>query len=661
MYKLEKFVYLFDKEILKGQNLLINTNYNLPTSDKFYFKNAIINLKYKSFLGNDAVIKVKKDIFDDLNNDPRIVGVSATGNKDEVKINKGVFTSCKQNENCTPWSIQAKEIVHDKNKKEIIYKNALLKIYDFPVLYFPKFFHPDPTVNRRSGFLRPQINNSNTLGTSYSTPYYSVLDTNKDFTFNPFIFENNLQMVQKEYREINKNSKLQANFGFVNNYKSNIDVKKNSIFNLFLNYDLDLKLKKFNSSNFFLYIEKVTNDTFLKVFDTHLQDNKLKPTDNNNLKSEVKILLDNENYSFDTGIVSYENLQKSNNDRYEYIFPYYNYATTLSNNFFNGTVSLLSSGNNILNNTNTLKSNINNKIIFDSKEFILLNGIESFFQINTKNLNSVGKNNLEYKSSPQVELMSELNVNIKYPLLKKNENFVNYLTPKALIKINPSDMKNYYSLDRTINVNNIFDNDRLGIGDTLEAGKSLTLGLDFKKESLKDLNKFLEIKLASVIRDQEEKFIPKKSTLNKKNSNLFGSISNNFSNFFNVKYNFALDKNLNNIEYNDLSTTLFVENFKTEFNFLEESGAMGNSSFLENKTSINFDEQNFITFKTRRNRKLNLTEYYDFVYEYKNDCLTAGIKYKKTYYEDRDLRASENLFFTISLIPLTNYEQKIEQ
>ena len=122
-----------------------------------------------------------------------------------------------------------------------------------------------------------------------------------------------------------------------------------------------------------------------------------------------------------------------------------------------------------------------------------------------------------------------------------------------------------------------------------------------------------------------------------------------------------MDKNLNNIEYNDLSTTLFVENFKTEFNFLEESGAMGNSSFLENKTSINFDEQNFIIFKTRRNRKLNLTEYYDFVYEYKNDCLTAGIKYKKTYYEDRDLKPSENLFFTISLIPLTNYEQKIEQ
>ena len=76
---------------------------------------------------------------------------------------------------------------------------------------------------------------------------------------------------------------------------------------------------------------------------------------------------------------------------------------------------------------------------------------------------------------------------------------------------------------------------------------------------------------------------------------------------------------------------------------------------------IQFDDKNFLTFKTRRNRKLNLTEYYDLVYEYQNDCLVAGIKYKKSYYEDRDLKPSENLFFTISLIPLTNYEQKIDR
>ena len=661
LYELEKFKYSINKEELKGENILINTNYNLPKNDKFYFKNAIINLNKQEFFGTNPKIKVHKDIFDNLDNDPRILGISASSNNNVTVINKGVFTSCKQNANCTPWSIKADEIIHDRNKKEIIYNNALLKIYDFPILYFPKFFHPDPTVNRRSGFLKPQINNSNTLGNSFLIPYYSVLDVNKDITFTPSIFENNLQMVQTEYREINKNSKFFSNFGFVNNYKSDLDTKKNSIFNLFLDYELDLKLEKFISSNFFVSVEKVTNDTFLKIFETHFQDNKLKPSDSNNLKSEIKFLLDNENSSFNTGIISYENLQKNNNDRYEYVFPYYNYTTTLSEDLFKGTLNFSSSGNNFLSNTNQLKSSVNNNLTFKSKEFMWLNGIKNSFEINTKNLNSVGKNNSEYKSSPQIELMSELNFNMKYPLLKINENNFNYLTPKILLKINPSDMKNYSTLDRTINVNNIFDTNRLGIDDTLETGKSLTLGLDFKKESQIDTNKFFEIKLASVLRDKDEIFIPENSTLNKKNSNLFGSISNNFSDFFNIKYNFAIDKNLSNIEYSDFSTTFTVNNFTTKFNFLEKTGAMGNSNFLENNTSFYLDENNYIAFKTRRNRKLNLTEYYDLVYEYKNDCLTAGIKYKKTYYEDRDLKPSENLFLTISLIPLTNYEQKIDR
>ena len=88
---------------------------------------------------------------------------------------------------------------------------------------------------------------------------------------------------------------------------------------------------------------------------------------------------------------------------------------------------------------------------------------------------------------------------------------------------------------------------------------------------------------------------------------------------------------------------------------------MCSTNFIDNSASVNFKEKNYLTFKTRRNRKLNLTEYYDCVYQYKNYCLTAGIKYKKTFYEDRDLKPSENLFFTISLIPLTTYEQKIDR
>ena len=72
--------------------------------------------------------------------------------------------------------------------------------------------------------------------------------------------------------------------------------------------------------------------------------------------------------------------------------------------------------------------------------------------------------------------------------------------------------------------------------------------------------------------------------------------------------------------------------------------------------SYKFDENNYLKFQTRRNRKINLTEFYDLVYEYKSDCITAGFKYKRSYYADKEIQPTENLLFTITLFPLTSYE-----
>ena len=113
-------------------------------------------------------IEADKKIFDNQNQDPRLIGVSSKGQDNKIIVNKGVFTSCDNNENCPPWAIYADKIIHDKDKKQLEYDNAVLKIYDFPVLYFPKFFHPDPSVKRQSGFLRPQLNESSILEVLYT-------------------------------------------------------------------------------------------------------------------------------------------------------------------------------------------------------------------------------------------------------------------------------------------------------------------------------------------------------------------------------------------------------------------------------------------------------------------------------------------------------------
>ena len=186
------------------------------------------------------------------------------------------------------------------------------------------------------------------------------------------------------------------------------------------------------------------------------------------------------------------------------------------------------------------------------------------------------------------------------------------------------------------------------------------LNINENKE-LENINKYFEFKLATVLRDKEENFIPSVSTINRKTSNIFGSIDNNLFNNLKIKYDFALDNDLKSVEYNNLVTTIKFQDLETSFSFIEENGEMGDNNILENSTVYKIDESNSFAFNTRRNRKLNLTEYYDLVYEYKNDCLTAGIKYKKNYYEDRDVKPTENLLFTLTLFPLTTYEYAADE
>ena len=45
-------------------------------------------------------------------------------------------------------------------------------------------------------------------------------------------------------------------------------------------------------------------------------------------------------------------------------------------------------------------------------------------------------------------------------------------------------MKNHISTGRRIDINNVFSNNRLSLGDSFEGGESLTLGVDFKKEKV---------------------------------------------------------------------------------------------------------------------------------------------------------------------------------
>lgn len=105
------------------------------------------------------------------------------------ELDKAVFSPCdlcKEDPTKAPlWQIKAVKVVHDEVAKDIIYRDATIEFYGFPVAYTPYLRHPDPTVERRSGLLAPTMGISEELGVIFGQPYYQVIDDTSDIVVEP--------------------------------------------------------------------------------------------------------------------------------------------------------------------------------------------------------------------------------------------------------------------------------------------------------------------------------------------------------------------------------------------------------------------------------------------------------------------------------------------
>ena len=629
----EKFNFNFITSLLKAKNLTLFDN----KKNQYYLNFALVNLKDNKFLGSDISIDFEDSLFGNNENDPRLKGKSLISEENSTTVYKGSFTTCNQKDNkCPPWSIYAEEVIHNKNEKIIEYKNAWLKIYDKPVLYFPYFFHPDPTVKRQSGFLMPNFQASSNSGTSIQIPYYKVISERKDLTLFPRLFFDNKILLQTEYRQANKDSNLLLDFSV--NKES--DQTKNHFF-------ADLSSNK-NNEILNLHLESVSNDTYLK------KNNITSPivNDNSALHSYINYNSFNEDSSFDVSFEVFENLNKQKTDRYEYIFPNFSYEKYLYNDSdMNGDLTFNARGFKKNYNTNADEVVLINDVKYSSFSKInsTINGLLTNYKLLLRNLNSTTENSDTFKNGDDQQLLSTVILETVLPLKKENQNSISLLSPKFSARYSPNSTKNNSNLNKSITYDSIFSLDRID-DKSVEGGESLTMGAEYSLTTKKD-QRFINLSFANVLRVNENPDLPKLYGFSEKRSDFIGEFDFTPSKFFDLNYQFSLDKNLNRSNYNLIKTNININNFVTSFEFLQEDNYLNQDSYLTNNTKFNFDSNNSIAFETSKNLDQNITNYYNLIYEYENDCLTAAIEYNKSYYTDGDLKPEENIMFLIKIIP----------
>jgi LPS-assembly protein len=649
-----------DNNEISLNNFRYNTKFNFFKSigdikikdvnnNTYKFTQIYIDTKKKEIVGTDiqAYLDQKEFKIKDKNN-PRVFANSLNFKKDKRSFEKSIFTLCgyRDNDKCPPWSIQSTKMLHDNEKKTIYYDNALLKIYNIPIFYFPKLSHPDPSVKRRSGFLLPSYNDTKNLGSSISIPYFFAINHDKNFTLTNKLYSSENPLFTGEYHQVFKDAYLMADFGHTEGYKDN-NKKTADRSHFFSYFEKIFNNKNESKSTLSISLQDTSDDKYLKLY--RIKSN-LVDYEKDNLESTLSFSHEDKDLFVGLDASVYESLKETYNDKYEYILPELTVEKNLYSNSNFGNLDLQTNFKLHNYDTNKLTSFLINDFNFNYKDLNFESGLKGKILANVKNINYETKNIDLYKKNTTSELYGAIGYLSQLNLEKINDNSKHKLKPKILLRYSPNKNMRKESSGSILNPISAFSLNRLNNSNNYETGLSASVGLDY---DVSNNNKKFDFSVAQIINEKENKKMPSISSLDEKISDLVISSNYELNDNFSLSYNGAIDQNYNDINYNDVGVALNLNPIKIDFNYLEENKHIGDKQYFKTKFSYEKDNAQ-VAFETKRNLVTNSAEFYNLSYEYINDCLRAGLVYRREFYKDSEIEPEDSLMFKITLIPFGN-------
>ena len=544
------------------------------------------------------------------------------------------------------WTIQSKRMLHDNIKKTIYYDNALIKVYDIPIFFLPKLSHPDPSVKRRSGFLPPSFSDTKNLGSGISLPYFWAIGKDRDMTIRNNIFASENPLFMAEYRQVFKNSNLIVDAGFTEGYKKTSSTKtKGNKSHFFSEFVQNFSSKNNTQNTFKAKIQNVSNNKYLKLYKIN---SNLINYEQETLENSLSFTRENNDYFFGINANIYETLNENFNDKHEYVYPEIVLDKNLFSNDFFGNMDLQS-------NLEIRKYDTNKTSKFLINDFDWLfrnnnyeNGFSTKLLGQIKNVNYEVDNIDKYKQDNNNELFGAFGYLAELNLYKQNNNLSrSFLTPKVLLRYAPGGMRKEEG-GTQLTTDKLFNMNRVNENSNFENGLSASVGLDYE---ISDQDKKFALSIGQIINEKENKKMGSKTSLDEKLSDLVGSTSFEVNEKFKINYNFLVDQNFKETNYNQISSIIDFNFLKLDFDYLKEKDHIGSNEYIKSKISYDNGNNTVLSLSSKRSLVTNSSEFYDLSYEYFNDCLRAGIVYRREFYNDSEIEAENSLMFKITLVP----------
>ena len=171
-------------------------------------------------LDSDLKAGVAVDFATRFTNGASLMAATAVRRSENVnELNYAIFTPCpicdaEGNPKEPSISIQAEKVVQNEDLRAILYRNALFRVGGVPVFYLPFFAHPDPTVERASGFLVPIPSYDEGRGLSLEVPYLHVVSPSEDWLISPQFNTDVAPLLNLQWRRRFANGTVVARAGY---------------------------------------------------------------------------------------------------------------------------------------------------------------------------------------------------------------------------------------------------------------------------------------------------------------------------------------------------------------------------------------------------------------------------------------------------------------
>ena len=665
-------------EISQGQRILRADSISYNTRTRVVAASGNISLTEPS---GDILFAEYVELTDDLaegfirgvsgllTDDSRLVAARGYRRGDrELVLERGVFSPCdlcRDDPTRAPlWQIKAAEITHDEVDQTIEYRDARMEIFGVPIAYTPYFEHPDPTVERKEGFLAPSFFSSSELGTGLKTPYYWPIGTDTNFTLTPLVTGDKVVMLAGNYEQIFTNGYLEVeasgNYGERATGTTTLNDQLRG--HLFANGAMAID-RNWRADG---QVELASDDTYLRVFEF---DNPSPLTNRGTVE-----YFDGRDYGFFNSFYFRGQRQNEDNDQAPLVLPEVGYSfisePMTADGFFEDSVFGLHAG--YLGITRFDGQDVQRaSFVADwEKPFFHPNG--SVFTFKGEVLGTLyGYQNSDPNSqalTTQTGVQTEDGVTgrffpaaameWRYPLVSNQgwlnqtiEPIVQFVAAPSANFLAGEDIPNEDSRDVEFDDSNLFSLNRFPGLDRVTGGTRADYGLRWTGQSPEwGYGEFL---IGQSYRFTEDQSFTQPTGLSESSSDIVGRLTLIPDPSFKATYRFRLDKDDFEGRRHDLDVTVGPPAYRVSMGYFlsAEEIAPGNSIVQEEEVRLGFDSRlnKFWYFSADWVHDLNSndTRSISVGLLYSDECCDLRIRAEREFYVDRELEPSEAIYFEV--------------